>query len=309
MVSAQPLPSLISIRAFEAAARCGGFAEAARELGTTAASVSYHVRQLEAQLEVPLFRRYPHRVELSEAGAVIAGETERAFAILRASFVAARNQEEGQLRVTTLPTLGTSWLTPRLGAFRAKHPQISIELELSADAHDLTTGAYDVAIRNGSGEWPGLRSHALFPSFFVPLCAPSLRDGAKKLVDPAQWRALTLLGRPDWWRLWFESQGLSELPSDDRFGTRFAAEHLDIAAAIAGHGIAIGSPILFATEIDQGRLVPAHDAAATDGRSFWLTYPVGREKSRKVQAFRKWLLEEVTVAQSAARDWLARLSP
>ncbi len=38
-----------SIRAFEAAARLGSFAKAAQELDTTAASVSYHVRQLEGR--------------------------------------------------------------------------------------------------------------------------------------------------------------------------------------------------------------------------------------------------------------------
>ncbi len=45
-------PSLSSIRAFEAAARLGSFAKAGQELGTSAASVSYHVRQLEAQIGV-----------------------------------------------------------------------------------------------------------------------------------------------------------------------------------------------------------------------------------------------------------------
>ena len=35
-------------------------------------------------------------------------------------------------------------------------------------------------------------------------------------------------------------------------------EHLDVGAAIAGQGIAIGSPILFQAELDGGRLVQAH---------------------------------------------------
>src|SRR3569623_3435902 len=43
MLSPDTLPPLVSIRAFEAAARHGSFAAAARELGTTAASISYHV--------------------------------------------------------------------------------------------------------------------------------------------------------------------------------------------------------------------------------------------------------------------------
>ncbi len=48
MVTQRQLPSLAAIRAFEAAARLGSFARAAEELDTSAASVSYHVRRLEA---------------------------------------------------------------------------------------------------------------------------------------------------------------------------------------------------------------------------------------------------------------------
>ena len=105
MVTDDKLPSLSSIRAFECAARAGSFAQAATELGTTAASVSYHVRQLEAQLGLPLFHRHAQRVELTATGAVIAREAMNAFAALRASFVRAVDVDESRLALTTLPTL------------------------------------------------------------------------------------------------------------------------------------------------------------------------------------------------------------
>src|SRR5687767_7734545 len=99
------LPPLASIRAFEAAARLGSFAEAARELGTTAASVSYHVRQLERHSGFAMFLRHPHKVELTPAGATVAREATDAFARLRASFDRASESDEGVLRITTLPSL------------------------------------------------------------------------------------------------------------------------------------------------------------------------------------------------------------
>src|SRR5688500_13854844 len=123
MVTPDKLPSLASIRAFECAARAGSFALAATELGTTAASVSYHVRQLEQQLGMPLFHRHAQRVELTQTGAVIAREAMNAFAALRASFVRAVEVDEARLALTTLPSFGTSWLTPRLGTFRKRHPR------------------------------------------------------------------------------------------------------------------------------------------------------------------------------------------
>jgi LysR family glycine cleavage system transcriptional activator len=61
-------------------------------------------------------------------------------------------------------------------------------------------------------------------------------------------------------------------------------EHLDVGAAIAGQGIAIGSPILFQAELDSGRLVQAHPGAATVAR-FWFVAP-GAQPQRKVIALR-----------------------
>jgi len=306
MVSPQRFPSLASIRAFEAAARHGSFAKAAQELDTTSASVSYHVRRLEEQIGARLFLRYAQRVELTGPGELVAREAMNAFAALRASFIKAAEADEARLSLTTLPTLGTSWLTPRLGKFRAKHPHIAIELDLSADAQDLTSGLFDAAIRNGHGHWPGLRTVELLPSIFMPLCAPALKKAAAGIADPGSTLDVPLLGRSDWWTLWYRARGFGDATPPGSFGTHLSAEYLDIAAAVAGHGIAIGSPILFRSEIETGRLVPAHDFVASDGRSFWLTYPVARQNSPKLASFRQWLCNEADSDRESAKAFIRR---
>lgn len=304
MVGDHRFPSLSSIRAFEAAARLKSFAKAADELGTTAASVSYHVRRLEEQIGVPLFRRHPQKVELTDAGELVANEAMNAFAALRASFIKAVDLEQSRLSLTTLPTLGTSWLTPKLGGFRARHPDIQLELDLSPEAQDLGAGRFDAAIRNGHGRWPGLCAVKLLPSIFMPLCSPALKGAAARLADPTHELEVPLLGRPDWWALWYRARGFEAVPAPGRFGTNLSAEYLDVTAAIAGHGIAIGSPILFRGEIDAGRLMPAHDFVASDGRSFWFTVPVVRQHSRKIVKFREWLCDEAARASAAAADFI-----
>lgn len=306
MVAPHRFPSLLAIRAFEAAARLGSFARAAQELDTTAASVSYHVRRLEEQIGVRLFARYPQRVELTEPGQLVAHEAINAFAALRASFIRAADVDEARLSLTTLPTLGTSWLIPKLGRFRTKHPEIALDLDLSPDAQDLSTGHFDAAIRNGHGRWPGLRTIELLPSIFMPLCAPALKEAAAGITDPRCSLDVPLLGRSDWWTLWYRTRGFDDVVLHGRFGTHLSAEYLDIAAAIAGHGIAIGSPILFRNEIEAGRLVPAHDAVAGDGRAFWFTFPTARQHSRKIASFREWLCDEASRDRDAARHYIRR---
>ncbi|MEO5938851.1 MAG: LysR substrate-binding domain-containing protein [Sphingomonas sp.] len=287
-----PLP-LVSIRAFDAAARQGSFASAARELGTTAASVSYHVRQLERIVGLQLFLRHAQRVELTAAGTMIAAESARAFAALRASFVRASEEDQTLLSITVLPSFGTSWLTPRLGRFRALHPDIRIELDLSPDARDLANTRFDAAIRNGHGLWPGLSSTLLFPSLFTPLCAPHLAEAAGGL-DQVEDNVPPLLGRPDWWGIWFRAGGRTTPIDPSRFCMTLQHEYLDIAAAVAGQGIAIGSPVLFDDEIAAGRLVAPHGRVATDGRSFWLTYPRLRRESPKLMKLQEWLVSEIS---------------
>ncbi len=307
MVAADKLPSLSSIRAFEAAARAGSFAQAAAELGTTAASVSYHVRQLEQQLGMPLFHRHAQRVELTQTGAVIAREAMNAFAALRASFVRAVEVDESRLALTTLPTFGTSWLTPRLGEFRARHPQIALRIDVSGDAEDLNDGRFDAAIRNGHGRWPGMRVARLLPSIFMPLCSPKLKSAAAaSLANPRKALEVPLLGRPDWWTMWFRARGFNSGPSRDKFGTSLAHEYLDIAAAVAGQGIAIGSPLLFRHELDAGRLVPAHDVVASDDRAFWFIHPAARQHSRKLKVFGEWIEDEASAARSAGASFIRR---
>lgn len=309
MVADDKLPSLHSIRAFECAARAGSFAEAAAELGTTAASVSYHVRQLEQQIGLPLFHRHAQRVELTPTGAVIAREAMHAFAALRASFVRAVEVDESRMALTTLPTFGTSWLTPRLGEFRRRYPEIAFRLDVSGDAEELSDGRFDAAIRNGYGRWPGLRAVKLLPSIFMPLCAPKLKSVAVALANPHRAHEVPLLGRPDWWTMWYRARGFDSGPSRERFGTSLAHEYLDIAAAIAGQGIAIGSPLLFRAEIDSGRLVAAHDFVGTDGRAFWFAFPAAREHSRKIRAFGEWIKAEAASARDAGSSYIRRAHP
>ena len=62
------LPSLNTLRAFEAAARHLSFKMAASELGVTAGAVSQQVKKLEGSLGVALFRRLPHGLLLTLEG-------------------------------------------------------------------------------------------------------------------------------------------------------------------------------------------------------------------------------------------------
>jgi LysR family glycine cleavage system transcriptional activator len=301
MLTKSRMPSLLSIGAFEAAARHGSFAKAAVELGTTAASVSYHIRQLETQIGARLFRRLAHRVELTKAGLAAADNTIEAFALLRSSFTRAADVERSNLKITALPTFGTSWLIPRLGDLKSKLPDVKVEVDLSPDPRDLIGDDFDLAIRNGSGRWPGLCSTLLFPSIFMPLCAPSLLSAVRESGWPNEQSQIPLLGRQDWWVSWFCALGIDH-SCESQFS--FADEHLDAAAAIAGHGITLASPLLCRRDMEEGRLAPAHTLVVETGRSFWLVYPALRRGTEKIARFAEWIAAEAAGEREASKRWL-----
>ena len=265
------------------------------------------MRQLERQIGVPLFQRHAQRVELTQAGALIAREAMNAFAALRASFVRAVDVDESRLALTTLPTFGTSWLTPRLGEFRKRHPGIALRSTSRAMPRTSNDGRFDAAIRNGHGRWPGMRAVKLLPSIFMPLCSPKLKAAAAALANPRRALDVPLLGRPDWWTMWYRARGFDAGPSRDKFGTQPRRTNTSTSPRPSpGRASRSARRCCSAREIDAGRLVPAHDFVGTDGRAFWFVYPAAREHSRKIAEFGKWIEEEAKAAREAGASFIRR---
>ncbi|WP_421935039.1 LysR substrate-binding domain-containing protein [Phenylobacterium sp.] len=282
---------LSAIRVFEAAARLKSFTRAAAELNITQAAVSWQVKALEQRLAQPLFRRLPREVVLTPAGERLARAASEAVGLLRAALADLTDTGEGVLAITTLQSLATAWLAPRLGAFQLAHPQIAVRLEASGRIVDLAREDVDVGIRSGGGEWPGLASHYLFSADGAPLCTPQMaRD--LNLTEPRDLLKAPLIGLASEWDAWFAAAGV-EAPSIE--GTpRLAADAqtLEVASALAGHGVALGSPILFSADIAQGRLVCPFEARISFGGGYWLVYPADRRRAAKIAAFRAWLLDQ-----------------
>ena len=99
---------------------------------------------------------------------------------------------------------------------------------------------------------------------------------------------------------------VSRCSGAQEIGANLSSEYLDITQALAGDGIAIGSPILFRNEIAAGRLVPAYDLVVGDGRAFWFTVPVAHQDSYRIVRFRDWLCDEAERARNVAADFLKR---
>ena len=279
---------LASIRVFEAAARLKSFTRAAEELGMTQAAVSWQIKALEGRLGQSLFRRMPREVQPTEAGERLSSAATEAVTLLRRAISDLTEADEHILSITTLATLASQWLAPHLGAFQLANPGLAVRLDTNPGLLDLSREGFDVGIRSGNGDWPGLESQQIMPSVFTPLCSPEMAEKLK-LESPCDLLEAPRIGMEKEWAEWFAAAGLRE---GRRPATRLTADYqvLEVAAALGGQGVALGSPIFFAREIKAGLLVRPFRQTVSFNSGYHVVWPEGRRRSPKIRRFREWLL-------------------
>jgi LysR family transcriptional regulator, glycine cleavage system transcriptional activator len=287
----QSLPPLTAIRAFEATARHLSFTKAAAELGMTQAAVSYQIKLLEERVGATLFLRRPRQIALSEAGARLAPDVAQAFDILRNAFADSRGLIEGMLSITSVPTFASHWLAANIGLFQLANPEIAVRVESSAHVVDFGTEEFDVGIRATSKLQEGMVKHLLLKANFAPMLSPKLVE-EYQVREPADLLRVPQITPDDpWLSSWLELAGVSMPPTPDRPFSRLGSQNLEVAAAVAGRGVAMVTPAFYGEEVATGRLVQPFDLVGWDGHGYYLVYPEGRRNSPKIKAFRDWILE------------------
>ncbi|MFB9947815.1 LysR substrate-binding domain-containing protein [Rhizobium puerariae] len=290
---------LNALRVFESAARHMSFTRAGEELGLTQTAVSYQIRLLEDATGEPLFLRRPRQVSLTEAGERLAPRIAEAFSIMSEALANLKDMSEGTLIIHSTATFASRWLARHLGTFQLENPGIAVRLETSQEMIDFAKTEADLAIRTGKGNWPGLRAHFLMKSHFTPMLSPELAATIGGVKTPRDILKLRIIDAGDpWWRIWFTAAGMPDVDLRGRPGSKFGAQAFEAAAAIAGQGVAMLKPEFYADDVALGRLIQPFELLSDDGTDYWLVYPEARRNSRKIRAFRDFLLKTMPTAGS-----------
>lgn len=144
--------TIAGLRIFESVARHASFSRAAEELHVSQPYVSNQVQELESKLRVALFRRVGRRVYLTEPGVLLnrhakellqrIAATEREIAELREVIV-------GRLDLATVVIAAEHVLPQALGEFRAKYPEVALNLQVynSREVEEaVADGRYELGI-------------------------------------------------------------------------------------------------------------------------------------------------------------------
>jgi DNA-binding transcriptional LysR family regulator len=143
---------LDDLTTFVAVADHQSFAEAARHLNRSPASVTRAVAALEDRLQLRLFNRTTRAVALTDAGARYLENCRRLLAAydeLEAVNVSEQVQPQGRIHVTAPTMFGRLHLLPLVQSFLDQYPQIDVRLLLLDRVVSLVDEGLDLGIRIG----------------------------------------------------------------------------------------------------------------------------------------------------------------
>ncbi len=291
-------PSMSELHAFVTAARLGSFTRAAEVLCVTQGAVSRAISRLEAHFGQPLMHRNAHGLTLTETGRRL---YEGAQAPLQAieTLSAGLRADNRRLRLTlsTVPTLASAWLVPRLPDFHTRHPDIQLGFAAYRRNEDFSGAAPDASILSGTPEqWPGWQADYVIGREMVVICHPGRLAArrAQGLWDtPAG-----LLGEPllyhsngmDNWAQWLAAAGVPR-PAV-QLSNGFDQVSILVRAVMADMGIAVLQRCLVRDDLQAGRVAaPFPELPIRIDRGYHLCAPAQRRDHYALACFRRWLLE------------------
>jgi len=279
----------------------GGFSAAAQAVGLTPAAVSRSVARLEARLGVRLFTRTTRRVSLTEAGRRYFEQCSQALAQLIEAERALSGEQSvpaGVLRISLPTTYGHYRVLPLLPEFRARYPQIRLDVEVSNRNVDFASDGFDLAIRARPPSDSSLIARPLEATPLRVVASPAyLRQAGTPmtLADLAGHQCIQFLlprnGRPVPWLFRDQGRDLQLATTGDYCCAQDVLAGTTLARSGAGLFQALG--FIVEDDLRQGRLVEVLQAYGGRSRPFTLLYPSGRHVPQRVRVFVDFLLQAV----------------
>jgi len=292
------------LRIFHAVADAGSLTHAGDTLNLSQSAVSRQIRSLEESLNTTLFRRHARGLILTEQGELLFDATRVMSKRLEAAAARIRDSEDevfGHLRVTTTTGFGTLWLAPRLSALYNDYPELKVELMLEERVLDLPMREADVAIRMKEPSQADLvRKKLMGVRIRLYASAGYLRQhpAPRSLDDLARHRLICQsLNAPQA----AASLSLVSLLLGGTLGSTLTVNtYFGVLQAVLGD-VGIGVLPDYTTD-DFPQLVRVLPEVESGEVPVYLAYPEEMRSSRRVAAFRDFVLDEVMAYRRKRRD-------
>ncbi|HFC04155.1 MAG TPA: LysR family transcriptional regulator [Rhizobiales bacterium] len=257
------MPSLNTLRAFEAVARLNSISVAANELCVTPAAVAQHVKSLEAWTGSKLLQRHPRAVELTPLGQSVLEEFTMAFDQLGRAVQNLRTSAAPfEVRIAALPSIAQLWLSPRLPEIRSTLPNVSISVSALEHCPNLTRDSFDLAIFYQDSKHCD-DCIVVGQDRVFPVASPTV---AKRLTKISDLSSETFLYDMSWkadWETWLDN--VVPCQNLKKSGPEFTLYSLALEECKNGAGVLIGHEYLVRTHLADGKLAaPFNEMVSLD---------------------------------------------
>ncbi|MEO7199771.1 MAG: LysR substrate-binding domain-containing protein [Dokdonella sp.] len=296
------MSELQDMRIFVETVDAGSFTAAANRLGLSKQFVSKRIAALEKRLGARLLERSTRRLRVTDLGLAY---NERAQRILQDVDAAEQMvtsltaKPRGVLRLSAPMTFATMHLGPVISAFMQRHPEVSVELELSDRVVDVIGEGYDMAVRIGSLADSTLVARRISTVQLITCASPDYLRQHGVPVAPEQLAEHACLvyghSRHGEWSFRI-AERTRKLPVSGPMRCNNGEMLRD--AAIAGLGVIVLPDFIVAAALADGRLVEILAPFRPQGFAVFAVYPSHRQSSLLVRAFCDFLVERFGQAVS-----------
>lgn len=297
------LPSLNSLRAFEAVARHLSYHAAAEELSVTPAAVKQLVSRLESSMGTSLLKRQGRGLVLTAAGRAGLDDLVLAMRYFRSASDKMRNQQrDKQLILSVEPSFSSAWLVPKLAQFRSRYPDINVLIDSSQSLIDLQQSNVDIAVRYGVNDHGECFSARLFDDHIRPACSPSVAADLPENMPLSElkpehlihWDVTHLVAADSsrqWgaWKSWLAYFGITDINTSQ--GLHFVEYTQALQAAIAGQGVILISDSILTGTFQAGLLVCPFKEVASPDIGYDVVCTQAAATRPEVKAFIDWITE------------------
>ena len=292
------MPDLDDIRAFAEVADSGSLTRAGARLGMSKSMISRRLARLEAELKTTLLSRTTRGMSLTEAGGDFRPYAERIVADLEAARDALSRQGEatGRLRLSAPVSLGASHLAPVIAELAVRHPQLAISTSYSDRLTDLVGEGFDAAVRLGNLADSSLIAKRIAPVHAFLVASPAYLARAGTPRTPGELAGHEAVPHGDnVWQFVRDGRRFTHRPRG-----RFTADSgaAELAAVVAGLGIAVMPAFLAGPALERGELVTLLDDYEIPPAGMFVVRPPAEPVPMKVK-----VLTDIMVERFGSPGW------